>query len=79
MYNDQEEKIRAVAAGQASQSQGGMLGKCDMPRIHLRDRVGERLRQAARQASKAVSLNELARLLDKNPDVATILTLMEEL
>lgn len=77
MDSYQEQKYQS----QATQQQANM-GTCgelrkDSPR--LRDRVAERLRQCERQASKANSLSELLRLLDKNPDVALILTLMEDM
>ncbi len=76
----QEEELKTMAYEQAQCCDGIGKAGCDVaPRVHLRDRVQDKLRQAERQASKAHSLNELARLLDKNPDIATILTLLEEM
>ena len=49
-----------------------------LSRLHLRDRVGKQAAEASRQSHKAERLQELAYLLDKNPEIARILDLMED-
>ena len=43
----------------------------------LRDRIASRARHAARESRHAENLKELQYLLDKNPEVARILELLE--
>ena len=72
-------------AANSAQTAGGMLGngiyglkECEEPcRQPLREAIHYQLRDAARQSRKAAQLDELAMLLDKNPEVARILDLME--
>lgn len=93
MYNEnntaqQDEKLaylkqEAYAAAnhiRATQAELKGMAGCDVNatgRPSLRDRVSSDLRCAIDQSRKAEQLRELSFLLDKNPEVARILDLME--
>ena len=66
-------QIQSVGAGYAV---GGMAldEPCKAP---LRDRIASRARRAGNEARRAENLKELQYLLDKNPEVARILELLE--
>ena len=55
-----------------------MKGLDEPCRASLRERVAMDLIRAERESNKALRLRELNDLLDKNPDVARILDLVEE-
>lgn len=88
--NEQEKMLKDAAyerpghAGNQCQEQttGGMLGMdldSNRPmRDGLRRRIEERIGRAEREQMKATRLYELRELLQKHPDVARILELMEE-
>lgn len=61
---------------------GGALGGYGIDtaeyRPTLRDRLKRQIESAVREQRRARSANELFELLEKNPDVARILELMEE-
>ena len=81
------EKAKALAAelgkaqmANASMTQGYVGGgmALDEPcKAPLRDRIGSRARRAGNEARRAENLKELQYLLDKNPEVARILELLE--
>lgn len=90
MLNGYEREMKAAKAEQARQCAGlaGEAGyssmgcneakSCTEPaRDCLRDRVHSQLRRAEGEVSRAMALAELERLLEKHPDVARILDLME--
>ena len=54
-------------------------GPDTLRRATLSERVSNRLYRAQQEAYKAERLAELARLLEKNPEIARILDLVEEL
>lgn len=56
----------------------GLVGVGECKRASLRERVAGQLRHAQQEAGKAGRLMELDMLLDKNPDIARILDLVEE-
>lgn len=72
-----QEYMNANACGQAKV---GYQDKCcDEPkREGLRARIEHRRYQAEKETRKAMALAELGHLLDKHPDFARILELMEE-
>lgn len=72
-----EEAARAhMYAGQTQAAD--LCGSNERPaRPGLRDRVGRQFREARDNAEKANRLDELCFLLDKNPEVARILDLIE--
>lgn len=76
--------LHAQQATTASAGQGGTMGlksdRCaDQPnRPSLRERVHSQLYRAEKEARQVSKLEELRWLLDKNPDVARILDLLEE-
>lgn len=87
MNLEQEEKLNAPPgtqydAGQGTTRGAGRIlsqfdeGPC---RPSLRERVDQQCCYARNESRRARRLDELARLLDKNPEVARILDLMEEL
>ena len=88
MFNEDIAKAVAAKEAQAAQSAnmataqgyaGGLLG-CDKPyRSTLRDRLKWTIKSANDQNHKARKANELVALLEKNPEVARILELIEEL
>ena len=57
---------------------GGVMGLQEPMRDSLRNRVERQMCDAARAGRKADRLAELGMLLDKNPEVARILDLIEE-
>ena len=57
---------------------GGVMGLQEPKRDNLRNRVERQMCEAARAGRKADRLAELGALLDKNPEVARILDLIEE-
>lgn len=74
---------KAKVAEMVGDARWGSLGcneakSCTEPgRDCLRDRVHSQLRRAEGEVSRAMALAELERLLEKHPDVARILDLME--
>lgn len=70
----------AAGLGGAKVCEDCATTSCDAPpcRPGIRERVGSQLRESNRQLEKAGRLNELAFLLDKNPEVARILDLLDE-
>lgn len=87
MYANQEAELKKAAHDAAElnarcdthyQTNARMEKGCDEPmRENLRGRVHSELRRSMRESRKAENLQELAMLLDKNPEVARILELME--
>ncbi len=78
IIEDREEKLRAYNA----MMQGQFLNaspKDACSRPSLGQRVADQLGQAHREARKRDHLEELNYLLGKNPDIARILDLVEEL
>ena len=67
----QAEKLAYGLAGQV----GDLQTAC---RVSLRERISSQRRNAAREGNKEIRLAELEHLLDKNPEVARILDLIEE-
>ena len=73
-------KAEAQMANKAMPPQGYVGGgmALDEPcKAPLRDRIGSRARRAGNEARRAENLKELQYLLDKNPEVARILELLE--
>lgn len=64
--------IGAASAGYSNQAELKMPCKSS-----LRDRIASRAHHAARESRRAENLQELQYLLDKNPEVARILELLE--
>lgn len=66
----------------AYQTQSGMLGSqtamTQACRTPLRDRIYRQMEESNMQARKLERLSELAGLLEKNPDIARILDLIED-
>lgn len=86
MNADQESKIRALAEEEKRAAEGcrnqtntaGMLGGAAMmAEPSLRERIHSQRHHAQVQSRKVEQLAELEYLLDKHPDVARILELME--
>jgi len=83
---EQEEKLKEMAQAQAkttSTPYGAMLGGQALDyeppcRTPLRERVAMDLRRAIQDSRKAKRLAELDGLLGKNPEIARILDLVEE-
>ena len=85
MTFEQEQKMREekLSAMCGAQTPTGMLGAAktyaDEPmRVSLRERVAMDLNRSVRESNKLQRLQELTFLLDKNPEVARILDLIEE-
>lgn len=83
MYEDQQAKLKMEQAQYAAQSQtlGGICGSNSMSepaRPGLRERIGDQSRRAGNEARKAERLKELEYLLDKHPEVARILDLLDD-
>lgn len=85
---EQEAKLKEAAQQQCAtpygeataKSMGGAIG-CDTAqsaRPSLRERVSMDLHRSMREVRKRDRLEELSYLLDKNPDIARILDLIEE-
>jgi hypothetical protein len=71
-------KMKAEAAQCAANTVGsGILGMTPKP-SSLRERLRSNLSYARRQAQKREQMEELEYLLDKHPEVARILDLLEE-
>ena len=78
------EKAKALA-GELGKAQiqtnaayvGGGMALDEPCKAPLRDRIGSRARRAGNEARRAENLKELQYLLDKNPEVARILELLE--
>lgn len=76
-----EEKMKAMAAREAN---GASIGNCagvarDTDAPSLRQRIKSQLRRAQDEARKENALHELEYLLDKNPEVARILDLLDQI
>ncbi len=74
-----EEMPPRVAHDTLAQSSGILYGSALEPaRPNIRERVAKQLEYSQTEARKVGRLRELSRLLEKNPDVARILDLVEE-
>jgi hypothetical protein len=74
--NAQEAKLRAYAQTSVGE---GLQATPDVPcRVGLRERAARQLGERQMHISKGARLEELMYLLDKNPDIARILDLVEE-
>lgn len=77
-----EEAISLKKAAAAEMAQlrvgSGLQGNLCAARAGLRDRVESQAGEAERQSRKADRLRELGYLLDKNPEIARILDLLDE-
>ncbi len=84
MYGEEEKQAQAqvdmLEKLKASGQMAGMLGKStgEPCRPSLRDRVASQLRRSNDEVARSMRLAELQHLLDKNPEVARILDLVEE-
>lgn len=79
-----EEKARAYRKAQengatCAQSTSGMIGRKEEYRPTLRDRLKRQIESVTQEQQLAVKASELFDLLCKNPEVARILELMEDL
>ena len=70
------EKMKAMQAQLAQD--GAQCGASPVRKESLRERLADRVSRADRESRKTESMRELAYKLDKNPEVARILELMEE-
>lgn len=80
MYPQEQELVEKLRAEKSAQTPGGMLHTkaTDEPcRASLRERVMRDLARARHESHKTYQLTELADLLEKHPDVARILDLVE--
>lgn len=82
--NEVEEKFKNARPNPQDQAQ--TLGQCATGSIgsknsqyqpNLQDRISEQLYMAQKNATKLENLKELKYLLDKNPEVTRILSLLE--
>lgn len=87
MNNLQEEMLAKKLAYEASQIQtqghcadstSGLIGNPMPSRVGIRERVNAQLHRAQQESNRASRLHELAYLLEKNPEIARILDLVEE-
>lgn len=87
MTNEQEQNLKAMAADcgyNSTQVQTGKIGgymaqeDCEPARPSLGERVANQLGKARRESRKESRLAELSYLLEKNPEVARILDLIED-
>lgn len=89
MNEEIQEKLRAMAQRECEKNQAvtaaGIIGGCgnaamglDTDKPSLRNWIKSQLRRASNEAQKANALSELEYLLDKNPEVARILDLLEQ-
>ena len=67
-------QIGAALGGYSTLNQAEAQMPC---KSSLRDRIASRAHHAARESRRAENLKELQYLLDKNPEVARILELLE--
>ncbi len=74
---EQQDRANCPTANGLLGSTLSQAGYAEPARPGLRERVAADLRHAQRNASKENALHELTYLLDKNPEVARILDLME--
>ena len=82
MGNEEYEKQReyeSMAQAQCGQARTMGLANDTPSRESVRSRVERKTREAVRAGRQAQQLAELGALLDKNPEVARILDLFEEL
>jgi hypothetical protein len=83
MNYDELEKQQAYMRNQAQElKQGAVSGLNPIPinypvRTSLRDRIAARVDRSQQELSVSARLQELQYLLDKNPDVARILDLLD--
>jgi hypothetical protein len=77
MYDEKLDAIGKAATQQKYQEQAGafMGGAC---RVGLRERVARQMERAMEESGKFSRLSELSELLNRNPEVARILDLIEE-
>ncbi len=77
------EKLNAMNQAKAQQSTGAAIGGCGLDSEPMREsltgRFRNRLRRHQREGRKADQLGELLHLLEKNPEVARILDLVDAL
>ena len=76
MTNQEQEKLAAEAMHLSGQAQCGQMGTTPTP-PGFRARIADRLRTARAEIQMANYLAELEYLLDKNPDVARILEIID--
>lgn len=85
-YDEQQEKLKTEAYEKHKYANQGNCATSNMccgdstsipMRSSMRDRLFRQLSEAEDRAHRAGQLRELIALLDKNPDVARILDLME--
>ena len=78
---EREQKLKAMAetCQQSTKGSCGDAGMLAPARDSLLDRVRARVDRAKRESVKYERLAELQYLLDKHPEVARILELMEEM
>lgn len=74
----QKEEAMKNYAAQEAQSRCGQIGKDPETRGTLSDRLYASIRIAEVQSIRAARAQELLALLEKNPDVAAILDLIEQ-
>lgn len=81
----EQEKMSAMAAQQCANPDIGTMGASlrggyanECKRASLRERVSDQLYRARSESGKCSRLEELTFLLEKNPEVARILDLIEE-
>lgn len=72
-----EQKLKAMLAEQQSQCGASIGGRAMMATPSLRDRIRDQRNRAEMEASRSAQLGELDHLLDKHPDFARILDLLE--
>lgn len=77
MTQEQDEQNQKLQAPKTGSTLGGYGLPQEPCRDGLRDRIRVQLRTAQRDAGRGEKLQELEYLLDKYPDVARILELME--
>lgn len=83
MNYEQEAKLKECAVDQCAQQSapmgyGGTANDPEPCRASLRERVSMDLSRSCREARKRDRLEELSYLLDKNPEIARILDLIED-
>ena len=84
MIGTDEERLKAKCAEEYVKQQARNYSDCggtglgQACRQSLRDRVESQKYRAEVEANRAAGLHELASLLDRNPDVARILDLLDQ-
>jgi len=79
MEREMEEKMRqAKMQAEANQAQAGTVGNATPLRESWTGRFRSRLGHSMQESRRAEQLNELLYLLDKHPEIARILDLVDE-